>query len=234
MTFPSSEKSPEDLFNFDTQIVDKFTHRDKSILLSDMGKQNSTSLLATNDLKINGKQPNLKNIIFNKLYDEDAFMQSNSDNQLLCHITFDPLTCPKTEPQSEHFEHINQPIAKIAVHHPHLLFAENQGYDMLPSSDKPMYTESFSQDDHELKSEKMDQHKICDAYQQLSDSDLLNFAKQIATGMVSNKIISKISHILNECSDEYLVGIGRNFWPVIKLSIVIWLPGMFSFVQINQ
>lgn len=152
---------------------DKFTHKDKSILLSDIDKQHSKHIVAANELKNMCTQSHLNNIIFNKLYDENVFMQSNDDNDI-----------PKTVLQIEHFECTNESIAENTVDGENSLFAENHGYDIVPSSENMLYTEPFEQNDQTFNSIKMNQRQLGDTYQHLTGIDLLNFAKQIATGMV--------------------------------------------------
>lgn len=84
---PSHEQSPEDIFNFDTKNIDKFTHKEKSILLSDIGQ--------TNHIHTHTMQ----NIIFNKLYDE---------SQILCNVSLDD-GIPHDD-RNENFVEINYKI----------------------------------------------------------------------------------------------------------------------------
>lgn len=77
---PTHEQSPEDIFNFDTKNIDKFTHKEKSILLSDIGPTNSKKLLIPNDTEADNIHAHaMQNITFNKLYDE---------SQILCNVPF--------------------------------------------------------------------------------------------------------------------------------------------------
>lgn len=68
---PTHEQSPEDIFNFDTENIDKFIHKGKSILLSNTEKSNSKKTMMANDIEPNSMQSNaVQNIICNKLYDD--------------------------------------------------------------------------------------------------------------------------------------------------------------------
>lgn len=200
VTISSFEKSPENIFNFDTQIVEKFTHKEKSILLSDLSQRNSKNILAANVEKNEGSRS--KNIIFNKLYDENVFMQSNYESEILCEITFDhemkefirdkndKMSHLSESPVSSgNFECTNHPnVSTASVDHPTLLFAENKVYDMLPPSENSMNTTPYDQQNQELKAVEFEHRTLNEAYQQLTGGDLLNFAKQIAIGMVSDFI----------------------------------------------
>lgn len=94
---PSHEQSPEDIFNFDTKNIDKFTHKEKSILLSDIGQSNSKKIIIPSDTKTNNIHANaMANTIFNKLYDE---------SQILCNVSFDDEI--KNDVQNENFDQIN-------------------------------------------------------------------------------------------------------------------------------
>lgn len=82
VTFPSSHKqSAENIFNFDTKNVDKFTHKEKSIPLSDIETANPMKAIISNGTETNNIHSiAVQNIIFNKLYDE---------SQTLCNVPFD-------------------------------------------------------------------------------------------------------------------------------------------------
>lgn len=169
LTFSSFEKTPEDIFNFDSNLVDKFTHNEKSIMLSDLSHV-TEPIFVINGMKVNCSQPNMRNIIFNKLYDEHAFTQPICESEMSCKVTVDDEREQKCS---------NDQIHKISVDDQTLLFAENQGYDILPSSKSSLSTVSNGQDSQEL-----DRPEQCDRNRHLTGKDLLSFAKQIATGMV--------------------------------------------------
>lgn len=78
---PVHEQSPKDIFNFDTKNIHKFTHKEKSILLSNMEQSNSKKALEiANNTKTHSIHANaVQNIIFNKLYDE---------GHILCNVQF--------------------------------------------------------------------------------------------------------------------------------------------------
>lgn len=78
----SHEPTPIDIFNFDTKDIDKFTHKEKSILVSDVEPSSSKNIMIPSISKtVNGIHAKaMQNTIFNKLYDE---------GQVLCNVPFD-------------------------------------------------------------------------------------------------------------------------------------------------
>lgn len=74
MTFSSFEKMPEDSFNFDSKAIDKFTLKEKSISLSTYGQNSTNNVLRTNDRKVKYLEPNMHNIMINRLYDQISYL----------------------------------------------------------------------------------------------------------------------------------------------------------------
>lgn len=196
MTFSSFEKSPEDIFNFDSKSVDKFTFKDKSISLSTIDPIN---ILAESDKKNQYSESKMQNIIFNRLYDEHHPLDEPKNmKQHSCNISYENETgivpktneCNCTDFSDHNYKCMNKSKnpaknGRISVDPEVLLFAENQAYDLLLSSENSIPTKSFNKDDHEMKSLKVDQTR---KFPHLTGRDLLMFAKQIATGMVNDSL----------------------------------------------
>lgn len=194
MTFSSFEKSPEDIFNFDSKSVDKFMLKDKSISLSTIDPNN---ILATNNPKIQYPESKMQNIIFNRLYDEHHPLDEPKNvKQHSCNISYENETdivpnankcnCTDFSDVNHNCKYLNKTKnfaknGRITVDPEVLLFAENQAYDLLLSSENSISTKPFNKDDHEMKTLKIDQTR---KFPPLTGRDLLMFAKQIATGMV--------------------------------------------------
>lgn len=191
MTFSSFEKSPEDIFNFDSKMVDKFTLKDKSISLSTIDPKNT---LEANNSKLQFSDSNMQNIIFNRLYEVHVLEEPKHscnisyENENGVAIKTNDCNCTHCNEVDHNCKCINKPKnlmknGKIAVDPEVLLFAENQAYDLLMSSENDIQIKSFNKGDHEMESLKLDQHA---KFPHLTGRDLLMFAKQIATGMVSD------------------------------------------------
>lgn len=169
--FSSFEKTPEDICNIDSKIVDKCSNKDKSILLSGISQRSSKNLLTSKDINVKYPEANMQNIIFNKLYDEHALKHHENQLSYDNEITTNGIKY-NSENDGESNEHRKVPNRHV------LLFAENQSYGVLSPSDNCVCTKSYDQ-------EKIsEQIKLEETYQQLTGKDLLMFAKQIATGMV--------------------------------------------------
>lgn len=198
MTFSTFEKSPEDIFNFDSKLIDKFTMKDKSISLSTFGQNSTKNILSTSNQKVKYSEPNMQNIIFNRLYEENAFDKANCEKERSCKISYENETEIMKNCNCTHRDNVNhyckcknkqknlanlmEKNAKLSVDPEVLLFAENQGYDLLLSSDNC----KMSNETEEITSAKEDQNHMNGNCLYLTGIDLLIFAKQIATGMVIN------------------------------------------------
>lgn len=107
---------------------------------------------------------------------DDIFKLKNQQIQsiIVCNKLYDSVELPKCEMPQKNETNITTTIGK----HPEmLLFAENMAYDMFAPSEDGIQGISFS-NDYEMKLPNDDLY--------LTGSDLLMFAKQIATGMVSD------------------------------------------------
>lgn len=167
--------------------------KDKSISLSSIGQKCSKNILRTktSDKKIKYSAPSMQNIIFNRLYDEHALESQHCQTSCTCNISYEnetsfvnktnfddlmhPVKCMKKQ------ETIDRMIEKNGRLHPEmLLFAENQAYDQLSPSEDCIN----SKNGLEMKALKVDGKKFNEKNPLLTGTDLLMFAKQIATGMV--------------------------------------------------
>ncbi|XP_055325419.1 tyrosine-protein kinase receptor torso-like isoform X2 [Sitodiplosis mosellana] len=204
MTFSAFEKSPEDLFNFNSKSVDKITLKDRSMSTID-----PKNMLGANEQHIQYPKSNMQNIIFNRLYDEHALEEPKCEKQHSCNISYENEIDNATKANDcncSHFNEVNHnKVNRKCTNKPKnltkngegvvnpevLLFAENQAYDLLVSSENGIQSKSFNNDEHEMKPLKADQHN---ALPYLTGRDLLMFAKQIATGMAflaNNKIVHR-------------------------------------------
>lgn len=149
-----TRKSPETFFNYDTSFGEKRTPKHKSF----------PAILMTDDIQMNYSESNMQNIIFNRLYDENVF-----DNEQISYNNV--------------FTHVNDETddenCKANMESDVLLFAENHGYDILPSLNGCTYTTLADTDNSTNKFAVEDTPQF-----ELTSRDLLQFAKQIAIGMV--------------------------------------------------
>lgn len=178
MTFESFERSPGDIFQYDSKVIDSFTLKEKSISLSTYGQNRTKNILETNDRQGKYSEPNMHNIIFNRLYK----VNSNCERKCSCNIP--------CENETEIMRKAND-CPEV------LLIAENQGYDLLTSPDDCMMSKG---------SEEKKYTRTNDQFSYLTGRDLLVFAKQIATGMV--RIAIHIHLILSLfCIVNFITGI---------------------------
>lgn len=182
VTFPLFEKSPEDIFNFDTKIIDKYENQDKSILFTDFGHAN---------VKPSTMPTKTQHIIFNQLYDD---IQTNHKNPIFFNVHFhNDLIQSNTKydlnektnhmDQLEYFENASAK-ASDDEYGETVRLAENQGYDLVTLPQNSQFNGFYGQNDQHIKSNQL--KYIIGTEQQLTGADLLSFAKQIATGMVWN------------------------------------------------
>lgn len=173
-----SEKSPENIFNFDSPIVNKLSPKEKSISLSVISQEDVSD-------------PNIHNVISNRLYNE-CIIETIGCKELIRNdiITnkLRPSAIDHADSNGSHY-YPNAKKLKLVNQSANRLFAENQCYDMLlPSEQNCKFIEkqSMMNSDNELASSNGKVHNKIGG-DKLVSKDLLMFAKQIASGMVSLK-----------------------------------------------
>lgn len=183
VTFSSFEKSPEDIFNFDSKIVDKFTLKDKSLSLSSISQRCSKNLLRTkpSDRPIKYAGPSMQNIIFNRLYDEHALDNQHCQKSCSCNVSYENEANIVNQANRRSSGRMTEKKGKLQPEM--LLFAENQAYDQL----SPLENCINSNNSIEMKPLQIDENKFNEKSLLLTGTDLLMFAKQIATGMVNQR-----------------------------------------------
>lgn len=166
LTYPSCEKSPEDVFNIDSKLVEKIPLKDKSISLSIIDSTSPTNIL---------RQINMHNIISNRLYDEHALDEQTCEKQHSCNISYENEIETKTETD-----------VAIKFNSCNCVYL-NKFDNCLNELNNRMYMgqqpQCFGKQSTSI---KIDQNRLDEGERRphVTGRDLLIFAKQIATGMV--------------------------------------------------
>lgn len=221
--------------------ADNIFNVDNSFTAKPLPKCNNLSaIVANSSVAVDGlkyREKSLQNFIVNKLYNE--LSTENNNSQLLA--LSKPFTCNHScKCRVEIIPHDDadaEPKAKCTIkivecdcqsydvatnESTKVLFAENRGYGVtMPTQSctkmpgEPVEHLENYEPEHEAKVTKT---RI------LTSIDLLNFARQIASGMVLTHAFDVqiiIFFILSKCDFAH-----RSFWPTIKSCIVTWPPGM--------
>lgn len=221
VTLSPFEKLPEDIFNFDFEIVGKDSRKEKSILLSVMDDKNMSNCTNNESEKI--RQNAKRSTVYNPLYEQDSLgtsskwlatyersIRNDVDNRTR-------ITCKCKDGKNLKLYHIcGAKMSKNEIGNENLLkpcmdyqgmIVENLGYDLFPCEGN----RKLSNDEVSPEHTKDCQLAECDqSYQYLTGRDLLMFAKQIATGMVrislrkknQRTIIKQNKPIFDACSTQ--------------------------------
>lgn len=191
ISLSSFEKSPENIFNFDSKLVDKFMLKDKSLSLSIIDSKTQPKLLGET------------NIISNRLYDEQKVNDSTYEKERSSNISYENETTIKSKLNecngingselihnrkcAEKPKNLDRIIetGTILFDSEVLLFADNQAYELVLSSENSVDSKPYEMASVDMKSTKIDQKRMSGEISFLTGKDLLMFAKQIANGMVN-------------------------------------------------
>lgn len=183
---PSPRKNPsnENIFNFDSKVVDKLSPQEKSISVSAITQESLSDILKEKESKARLSESNMHNVIFNRLYDENITgngLELKHRNTIIMNKNNGRIVDNNLKDISIKFTGQNN-FKKSVDESVNPLFAENQCYDMvLPTEIEPKAI-LVKQDNHLVDIDPKLANKMNG--EKLTSEDLLMFAKQIATGMV--------------------------------------------------
>lgn len=186
------DKSPEDMFHFDINFAEKLLPKWNNSAALGNGQSDSTTEYST----FKYPEKNIQNLIVNKLYNELGTENNNNqsfemskpftcNHSCKCRVEIksrgDDVVGPTTKCIIKIEDCDCQPSDVLTVESDKVLFAENPGYGAVLPTQNDTNEDKFEQ----TKLLEKDDEAKSTGTRILKSIDLLNFAKQIASGMVS-------------------------------------------------
>lgn len=194
----SFEKLPEDIFNYNTKVIDKFKRNEKS--LSVMDEKNAKVEATSKIYEQQGQKMNKSNIVSNRLYEKETFQLLDSEKSFSSEADKSNKSgCKRKHAEdlsqyencSTSSETLNENVFQLCFVSD-TLFAENQCYSLLPCSEDIELNDYEKSTNNSAGCDKS--IEVDENHRYLTGRDLLTFANQIATGMeflAKNKIVHR-------------------------------------------
>lgn len=194
----SFEKLPEDIFNYNTKVIDKFKSNEKS--LSVMHERNAKVEPTSKIHEEQEQKMNESNIVSNKLYEKETFQLLDSEKSFSSEADKSNRAGCKCKHANDLNQYENCSTSSGTLNEDEFqlffesdtLFAENQCYNFLPCSEDIELNDNEKSTNNSAGCDKP--IEVDENHRYLTGRDLLTFANQIAIGMeflAKNKIVHR-------------------------------------------